>query len=177
MLAQRNMDLQGTIFFLRGTPPESLLLPMKALPHTRSCFVCGESNPGGLNLRFRTNGRTVQTHFTPTPQHVGFKGVVHGGILSTLLDEIMVWACAVSTKRFAFCVELTVRFVKPARPGEEIVATAELVENRRNRMFEAKGELRNSAGELLSSAHGKYLPMKETDATGMLADLIGETNW
>lgn len=150
---------------------------MKVLPHTHSCFVCGESNSAGLKLRFETDGKIVQTRFTPTTQHIGFKGVVHGGILSTLLDEIMVWACAVPTRRFAYCVELNVRFLKAARPGEEILATAELVENRRDRIFEAKGELKNAAGELLSSATGKYFPMKEAEASGMRTELIGEMNW
>ncbi|HLP77814.1 MAG TPA: PaaI family thioesterase [Candidatus Paceibacterota bacterium] len=150
---------------------------MKVLPHTHFCFVCGESNSAGLNLRFKTDGKTVESRFTPTTQHIGFTDVVHGGILSTLLDEIMVWACAVATKRFAYCVELNVRFIKAARPGEEILATAELVENRRDRIFEAKGELRNAAGEVLSSATGKYLPMKASDDAGMLSQLIGETDW
>jgi acyl-coenzyme A thioesterase PaaI-like protein len=72
---------------------------MRKLPHTHSCFVCGESNPAGLNLRFETDGRVVRARFTPRVEHVGFKQVVHGGIIATVLDEIMVWACAVPTKQ------------------------------------------------------------------------------
>jgi len=147
---------------------------MKQLPHTRSCFVCGESNPNGLNLRFETDGRVVYARFTPRAEHIGFMQVVHGGIIATLLDEIMVWACAVRTKRFAFCVELTVRFVRTARPGEETIASAELVENRRNKIFEVNGELKNSAGELLASATGKYLPIKDADAQEMARDFVGD---
>src|SRR5262245_42245024 len=106
---------------------------MEMLPHTRSCFVCGESNAIGLNLRFETDWQTVRTRFTPRSEHAGFKGVIHGGILATLLDEIMVWACAAQTRRFAFCAELNVRFLKPANPGVEILATAELTANRRDK--------------------------------------------
>ena len=146
---------------------------MKALPHTHSCFVCGESNPAGLKLRFETDGRIVTTRFTPKPEHVGFKRVIHGGILATLLDEMMVWACAVQTKRFAFCAELTVRFQQPARPGEEISATAELADNRRGKIFQAKGELRNPKGEVLATATGKYLPVPETDRAEMATDFVG----
>src|SRR5690242_7927371 len=111
---------------------------MRQLPHTHSCFVCGESNTHGLNLRFETDGSIVRTHFRPRKEHVGFQGVVHGGITSTILDEIMVWACAVQTKQFAFCAELKVRFQSPLQPGTETIVTAELVENRKNRVFEAK---------------------------------------
>jgi|ERR1051326_573163 uncharacterized protein (TIGR00369 family) len=150
---------------------------MKTLPHTHSCFVCGESNPIGLKLRFETDGRTVQTRFVPRPEHVGFRQTVHGGLIATLLDEMMVWACAVQTKRFAFCAELNVRFQSPLRPGEEVLATAELVENRRGRIFEAKGELRNRKGAVFASATGKYLPIKEELAAEMATDFVGEPNW
>jgi uncharacterized protein (TIGR00369 family) len=149
---------------------------MKVLPHTRSCFVCGEANPVGLKLRFHTDGRAVHAHFTPRPEHIGFKGVVHGGIIATLLDEIMVWACAVQTKQFAFCAEMNVRFLKPARPNEEVIATSELTANKR-RLFEAKAELRNSAGEVLATATGKYIPISNTDATAMAADFVDDPRW
>ena len=150
---------------------------MKILPHTHSCFVCGESNPFGLKLRFETDGRIVQTRFTPRAEHAGFKGVVHGGIISTLLDEIMVWACAVQTKRFAYCAELTVRFLIPLRPSEEVMARSELIANRRHKIFEAKGELRNAAGQVAATSAGKYLPIKAEDAADMATDFVGDARW
>ena len=100
---------------------------MRELPHTRSCFVCGETNPLGLRQRFATDGRLVHAEFTPRPEHCGFAGVVHGGVLATVLDEIMVWACAVGTRQFAFCAEMTTRFHHPAQPGEILQVEAELV--------------------------------------------------
>jgi acyl-coenzyme A thioesterase PaaI-like protein len=130
---------------------------MKQLPHTRSCFVCGESNVRGLNLRSETDGRLVRTRFSFDSQHVGYKGVVHGGLTATLLDEIMTWACAVGAKRFAYC--------------------AELVANRRGRVFEAKAELRDQEGTLLATATGKYLPLKDADAVGMSADFVEDPSW
>jgi uncharacterized protein (TIGR00369 family) len=145
---------------------------MKALPHTHSCFVCGEDNPIGLRLRFETDGRLVQTRFVPRPEHIGFKQTIHGGLIATLLDEIMVWACAVQTKRFAFCAELTIRFLKPARPNEELTATAELTANRRDRIFEAKAQLCNAQGLLLATSTGKYLPLKDELAADMASDFV-----
>ncbi|HLX70694.1 MAG TPA: PaaI family thioesterase [Verrucomicrobiae bacterium] len=145
---------------------------MNVLPHTHSCFVCGESNPIGMKLRFETDGQIVQTRFKPRAEHIGFKQVVHGGIIATLLDEIMVWACAVRTKRFAYCAELTARFLAPLRPGEETIATGELIANRRDRIFEAKAEIKDSKGRLLASATGKYLPIKTVDATDMATDFV-----
>ncbi len=150
---------------------------MQKLPHTRGCFVCGESNPAGLNLRFETDGRLVQTRFVPRAEHVGFKRTIHGGLISTLLDEAMVWACAVQTRRFAFCGELNVRFLHPAAPGQALLASAELVANRRDRIFEAKAELRDETGRVLATATGKYLPIKGADTAEMATDFVDDPTW
>ena len=150
---------------------------MRELPHTHSCFVCGESNAHGLHQRFETDGRIVRARFTPRPEHVGFQGVVHGGILATLLDEIMVWACAVNAKKFGFCAEMTVRFQRPVAPGAGVLVEAELVENRRGRVFEAKAEVRNSAGEVLASATGKYMPIRDADLAQLQRDMVGDAGW
>ncbi len=147
---------------------------MKALPDTRSCFVCGEANPAGLKLRFETDGRIVRALFVPRADHVGFQGVVHGGITATVLDEIMVWACMAQTKRFAYCAELTVRFLNPLRPSEETIATGELVTNRRDKIFEARADLKDADGKIFATATGKYLPVKSMELADMATDLVGD---
>ncbi len=151
--------------------------PMKELPHTHSCFVCGESNPRGLNLRSQTDGKTVRTQFAFGPDHVGFKQTIHGGLTATVLDELMTWVCAVQAKRFAYCAELNVRYLHPVRPAQSLVATAELVANRRGRLFETRAELKDQAGTILAAATGKYLPLKDTEATGMATDFVGDLSW
>lgn len=113
----------------------------------------------------------------PRAEHVGFRQTVHGGLIATLLDEIMVWACAVQTRRFAYCAELKVRFINPVRPNQEALASGELVSNRRGKLFEARAELRNQAGLVLATATGKYLPVKHAEATEMATDFIGDPSW
>jgi uncharacterized protein (TIGR00369 family) len=103
--------------------------------------------------------------------------MVHGGLTATLLDEIMVWACAVQTKRFAFCAELNVRFLNPVRPGEALVASGELVSNRRNKLFEARAELRDQTGLVLATATGKYLPIKQGEVADMVTDFVEDPGW
>ncbi len=149
---------------------------MKELPHTRSCFVCGESNPRGFNLRSETDGKIVRTHFAFHSEHVGFKQTVHGGLTATLLDEIMTWVCVVHARRFAYCAELKVRYLLPVRPGQQIVATAELVANRRGRLFETRAKMQDHAGTVLATATGKYLPLRDEDAAGMTTDFLGDLN-
>jgi uncharacterized protein (TIGR00369 family) len=150
---------------------------MRELPHTQSCFVCGEHNPIGLRQRFETDGRVVRARFTPRPEHVGFKGVIHGGILATLLDEIMVWACAVQTRTFGYCAEMKIRFQHPATPGVELRVEAELVADRRGRVFEAKSEVRDADGKLLAQATGKYMPLRGADRAALLEDMVGDAAW
>jgi acyl-coenzyme A thioesterase PaaI-like protein len=150
---------------------------MKELPHTHSCFVCGESNPHGLKLRFHAEGNVVTAKFRPCPEHIGFKGVVHGGITATVLDEIMVWACVVATRKFAFCAELNVRYLQPLTPDVEVLVTSELVADRRGRILEAKAAVLNAAGEPLVQATGKYMPIRTADASLMMADFIGDASW
>jgi uncharacterized protein (TIGR00369 family) len=130
-----------------------------------------------MRLRFHTDGRVVHTRFVPRREYVGFRTIIHGGLVATLLDEIMVWACVVQTRRFAFAAEMTVRYVLPVKPGEEVVATGELVSNRRHRLFEAKAEMRSAHGVLLASSTGKYIPLKEGETREMSGDFIGDPIW
>ena len=147
---------------------------MQPLPHTKSCFVCGEANPAGLRLIMETDGQKVQARFVPRSEHVGFKQTVHGGIIATLLDELMVWACAVGTKQFAYCAELNVRYVRTVGPGQTTLATAELVADRRGKIFEAQAQLCDLEGVVLATATGKYLPIKPALVAGMVDDFIGD---
>jgi hypothetical protein len=60
------------------------------------------------------------------------------------------------------------------RPGEEVNATGELAENRRNKIFEARAELKDVAGRVIASATGKYLPIPPEQLPDLLAELCGE---
>lgn len=60
------------------------------LEHTANkCFVCGPGNPNGLNVRFRMDGEVCRAEFTPGEDHMGYDGVTHGGIIFSLLDDVM----------------------------------------------------------------------------------------
>ena len=148
---------------------------MRELPHTRSCFVCGESNPLGLNLRFRTDESRVCAQYTARPEHIGFHDTIHGGITSTLLDELMAWACAIGAGRFAYCVELNVRFKAPIRPGAEVMIEAELAENKKGRIYVTEGTVR-SGDTVCATATGRYLPIPEEELRSMKNDFVGDYN-
>jgi acyl-coenzyme A thioesterase PaaI-like protein len=53
------------------------------------CFVCGQRNPFGLHLVFRIENDSIVADFQPREEHQGFPGVIHGGIVASVLDETM----------------------------------------------------------------------------------------
>jgi len=56
---------------------------------SNQCFVCGPGNPIGLGLTFRLDGEVCRGEFTPGPEHMGYDQVTHGGIVFSLLDDVM----------------------------------------------------------------------------------------
>jgi acyl-coenzyme A thioesterase PaaI-like protein len=66
-------------------------MPFEPLEDDAMCFCCGVNNPIGLKLEFQdTPEGRMRTHWTPRKEHQGFKDIVHGGLVATVLDEVMV---------------------------------------------------------------------------------------
>lgn len=128
------------------------------LPYTRHCFVCGAHNANGLHLRFRRVGDEVHVDFTPQPEQAGFRGIVHGGILATVMDEAMFWAAASTTKRFCLAAELNVRFLHKVSVGQKLLCVAKLQADR-GRLWESSAELRDEDGRVVARASCKQMPM------------------
>jgi len=127
----------------------------------RNCFACGSDNPHGLRLKFHYfRPGTCQAEFVPEQRHQGWKGILHGGIVSTLLDEALAHAVGGADggggASGAVTAELTVRFKKPVRIGSRIILTGKM-ENDQGRMVEAVSELTDENGLLLASARGKLV--------------------
>ncbi len=89
------------------------------------CFVCGPKNPVGLRLEFAFDGKRIMTRFVPRREHQGYMNIVHGGIISTLLDEAMV-KLAIAMGMPAVTARLEIRLRKALKVGEEITVTAEI---------------------------------------------------
>ncbi|MCX8109546.1 MAG: PaaI family thioesterase [Verrucomicrobiae bacterium] len=144
------------------------------LPRTKSCFVCGVENRLGLNLGFTLEGDTVVATFRFLPEHGGFKHAVHGGLIATVIDEAMVWACGVLCRKLTYSAELTVRYHRTITPGEEVKIVGVMTANHKNRLFEAKAQILNSAGKLLASGTGKYMPVPHDLVPEMRRDFVGD---
>jgi len=129
---------------------------MQKQPNSRMCFVCGMENPIGLKLFFYTDdqGRTI-ARFRPREEHQGYPGYLHGGIISTLLDETM-GRVLTHQEVWAMTGRLEIKFRKPVPLDQELTIVAELTRDR-SRAYEAVGEIRLPDGTVLAEAKGLYL--------------------
>ena len=145
------------------------------LPRTAGCIVCGPSNPHGLHLTSRVDPATgaVHTPFTPGPHHVGFDGLVHGGVLSTVADEAMVWAAIWAARRGCVAGELSVRFRRPSAPGD-VLAVVATVTRTKARLIETAATITDAAGRTVATATAKYLAGTNEQTTAFLATLLVE---
>ena len=120
-------------------------------PINQWCFVCGKENPIGLHLTFNEKDESYITTFTAGPQHQGYDGIMHGGLVSTILDEVM--AGYIHAKGFsAVTAKLEVRFRKPTPIGEQLTVTGKIAGKHRN-MYELVSEITLPDGTI--TAQGK----------------------
>jgi uncharacterized protein (TIGR00369 family) len=145
------------------------------LPHTRGCLVCGHDNPHGLHLHLNVDEEsgTVTCDFVPAIHHIGFEGIIHGGVLSTVLDEAMVWAATWSGKRFCVCGELNVRFRQSVAVGKPVRVMAKLSAVR-SRLIETEGTITDLSGKILVESTGKYVPLSPQRNREFVATLVPE---
>lgn len=124
------------------------------LKDDQNCFVCGEKNMAGLQLRFVVNKpeRSITAEFVPTRIYQGFADIVHGGIIAAVLDEAMT-KLAFSLGMEAVTGKLTVRFRHPLMVGERIVATGRVVKES-GRGIEATAEAVKDDGTVVAEAQG-----------------------
>ena len=94
------------------------------------CFGCGQKNPIGLKLSFQWDGKTARAEFTPTKFYQGWAGFVHGGIITTILDEAMAYAAAFGgTNCVTASIEARLRRMSPI--DEPLIITSSVTKKTR----------------------------------------------
>ena len=121
------------------------------------CWICGEKNPGGLQLKFDLNKdeRTIQTSFIPTETYQGYDGIVHGGVLSALLDEAMA-KLAFELGYNAVTATLSVRFKSLAKVREKLTIRGEIIQASR-RLVLAQATIHGEEGTLVAEGESKLV--------------------
>ncbi len=127
------------------------------LQDNQACFVCGKKNPGGLQASFTIDREnlSIKGEFTPGEIHQGFAGIVHGGIIATLLDEAMV-KLAFEAGIYAVTAWMEIKYISPLYVGEKLHIEAQLTKTHK-RLLEGEAEAKTSEGRLIARAKGKLL--------------------
>jgi uncharacterized protein (TIGR00369 family) len=138
-------------------------MSQRQLKDDHFCFACGALNPDGLRLKitYPERGR-CRIEFVPERKHQGWAGVLHGGLIATILDEAFAHALGGADRGAgepAVTAKMTVRFKKPAKIGARILAEGWVVSSK-GRVVECESLMRDEFGEELASASGKLIRLK-----------------
>ncbi len=136
----------------------------KILHRSRACFVCGTDNPDGLGLQPLGEGDKVYVEYTPEAAYVGMSSTIHGGMVATLLDEVLGNVAGLAVDGKAATAELNVTYRGPLRVGERVRAEAWVTRKAgryvfsRGRILALVGE---RAGKVLAEGRGRFVVVDE----------------
>lgn len=119
------------------------------------CFVCGPKNPIGLKLDFHFNGKTIKTEFIPKKEHQGYLNIIHGGIISTVLDEAMV-KLAIAMDMLAVTASMEIRLRKAVNVGEKITIEAKMLKIT-SKLLESSAKAVTENNVVVAEAKGKLV--------------------
>lgn len=123
-------------------------------PNSHYCFVCGRNNPHGLHISFYDNGQNeVFATYTVPAAYQGYPGIVHGGIVASMLDEVVGRVAMIGDHhRFMFSVKLEVKYRQPVLTETALLLVGRVVKLR-GRLGKAVGEVQHAGtGEVLAEA-------------------------
>ena len=127
-------------------------------PH--HCFACGALNREGIGLVLHVEPRRSWAELSLDPRFQGWDGVAHGGILCTILDEVMAWAL-VGEDNWGLTARMSVDFKKPVHIGQSIRAEGWVTRSRR-RLVDAGGRIVDrETGAVLATSTGLYVAADE----------------
>ncbi len=142
-------------------------------PPSRLCYACGSANEHGLHMQFELVGDRTVCEFVPSMFQQGYPGRMHGGIVSTLIDESMGWA-VYHAREWGATARLNIRYRLPVPMDEKLRVEAWIIKNR-GRLMELRAELRDAAGHLLAEGDGTFMKLDPAMAGEMssLARIVG----
>jgi len=135
-------------------------------PDFPNCYVCGSDNPEGLHIVFEPDGSDgCRARYTARPEHCGWPGLIHGGLLFTLMDEAVAWAL-VYAGLHGVTARGDVRFAAPVKVGMPLVVTARVL-LRRGKLAKARAEIREAGdGETLVAELTTAMYLTDAEETG-----------
>ena len=125
----------------------------------QTCFGCGQNNPIGLHMHFFTDNTRLYSQVTVPASMAGWDTTVHGGIISTMLDEIMGWSVIHLLGKIGVTKTMTVTFIKPISVEEELTIIGSIQQVQSERLVLVSGEIYNAGKVLCAKAAGEFASM------------------
>jgi uncharacterized protein (TIGR00369 family) len=128
----------------------------EVISRDKHCFGCSQQNPHGLKMRFYTDDTALYSWLNVPPHLCGWNGIVHGGILSTMLDEIMGWSAIYSLRHIVMTKTMTIDFLKPVYINNELRVEGRVIERTSEREVIIEGKIYTEDDVLCAQARGIF---------------------
>lgn len=134
----------------------SRFVPLKSFSGEDHCFACGTKNPFGLHMKLESDGQTVLAHLV-VPEHLcGWGNLIHGGIISTILDETMSWSAIHLLQRLILTRTMTVEFILPVPPNVALHAEGKIEKRIKSTEALVSAVLYNHDDQVCAKATGHF---------------------
>lgn len=150
--------------------PGRLGTPFDPRAYDQICFACGDRNHHGLRMRFEVDAEEggVRCRYTPRESDQGFPGTVHGGIVSTLLDESMAWALWSGAGVLGVTAKMETRYRRVVPSDEPLIVRARVASSR-SRRHEVAARIEGADGAVLAEATALFLRLPPEEEAATLA--------
>jgi acyl-coenzyme A thioesterase PaaI-like protein len=132
-------------------------------PQGHNCFACGTENPIGLDLKFYRLGETICTDITLGKNYVGWQNIAHGGIITTVLDEVMSWTILYLKKVFIVTRKMEVKFIKPVLVEVPLTVRGRLDGKQRPPLVGATAEMLDQENKVLARSSGQFVEISSEE--------------
>ena len=143
-------------------------------PNSDHCFICGRKNPHGLYMTFYDNGANeVISEYTVSDNYQSYPGIVHGGIIASMLDEAVGRVAMIGDHHhFMMTVRLEVKYRRPV-PTETPIRIIGRIVKLDGRRGKAVGEIILPDGTVAAQSAMTLADMPAAMLVGVNLDELG----
>lgn len=138
------------------------------------CFACGTDNPIGLNMQFYHMEDRVCSNMILKKDHEGWENMAHGGIISTMLDEVMSWTVLFFKKTFLVTQKMDIKYIKPVPLGVPLTVRGKILDDTRAPRIEVRGEIVDAQQKLLVRSTGEFVMLAENRLSSVSQEMKQE---
>ncbi len=146
---------------------------MTTLPAYKHCFVCGITNDSGLQVIWKKTNNGVEGIYTGQKKHCSYAGILHGGVIASLLDECIGWAVSQNEKKMHVTGELTISYKASVPTGKTLTISGFISEEQENekKYRNGHGNITDSDGTVYATAKGIFFPIPDAQTESILSML------